>query len=299
MNGTSPPQPKRPVSLLPMDCETNEPLLLDRLYGELDEVASAAVDRHVSGCARCAAIWGELSSTRRAVALPLLEAPPGLEERIVSAAHRAAAANTPSARILSIAGRWAMRPQTAMAAVFLLMVGTSAFLVRTRASGPRASDVSVTVNGTPAISSPAEPQQEKALDLRLSEGAHGATPSAPPPPAASFAPPSATMAMAPAPGPTALAPDEGIGGHAGRAMKSTGSGDAPGNDQALLAAAEALRQRQGCEAALSKFNAIAERSPGTWVGNEAALRAARCLAQLGRTKEAREGMVNLASTDTH
>ena len=39
-----------------MDCEKCEPLLLDELYGELDELTSAAVRRHVGGCARCGEI---------------------------------------------------------------------------------------------------------------------------------------------------------------------------------------------------------------------------------------------------
>ena len=67
-----------------MDCEKFEPLLLDELYDELDELTSAAVKRHVSGCARCGSILNGLRSTRRAVTLPLVPVPDGLEDRMRS-----------------------------------------------------------------------------------------------------------------------------------------------------------------------------------------------------------------------
>ena len=72
-----------------MDCEKFEPLLLDELYEELDEVTSAAVKRHVSGCSRCGSILNGMRSTRRASVLPLLEMPPGLEDRILSSVKEA------------------------------------------------------------------------------------------------------------------------------------------------------------------------------------------------------------------
>ena len=50
--------------------------------------------------------------------------PPGLEERILSATEEASKVVPISrgrlSRLVSAAGTWAMRPQTAMAAVFLL-----------------------------------------------------------------------------------------------------------------------------------------------------------------------------------
>src|SRR5689334_16837021 len=106
-----------------MDCEKFEATLMDELYGELDELTSAAAKRHVSGCARCAALIGGLRATRRVAAIPRVEPPPGLEERILAAAGAATPKVVPLrgrlARAVSMAGSWAMRPQTAMAAVFL------------------------------------------------------------------------------------------------------------------------------------------------------------------------------------
>src|SRR6478672_1582475 len=138
-----------------MDCEKYEPLLLDELYGELDEVTSAAVKRHVSGCARCASILTGMKSTRRLAALPTLELPDGLEDRILASVKEAQKvvpihSASRASRALSWAGSWALRPQTAMAAVFLLMIGTSAFVIRSRHSSERADAVSITEQGTPA-----------------------------------------------------------------------------------------------------------------------------------------------------
>ena len=113
------------------ECEKFDPLLLDELYEELDELTSAALKRHVGGCARCKAALDGLRATRRLAALPMVDVPAGLEDRIFAAAKEAQKVvpiQRRFSRALSIAGTWAMRPQTAMAAVFLLMIGSSAFL---------------------------------------------------------------------------------------------------------------------------------------------------------------------------
>jgi len=138
-----------------MDCEKLESVLMDELYGELDEITSAAVKRHVAGCARCAALLNGLRATRRVAELPMVEAPAGLEERILvaAAAHapRGSALQWRFARVLSLAGTWAMRPQTAMAAVSLVMIGTSVLLLRGRSSrAPASAEMIVTEEGTPA-----------------------------------------------------------------------------------------------------------------------------------------------------
>src|SRR5579863_9813078 len=55
------------------------------------------------------------------------------------------------ARVVSAAGTWAMRPQTAMAALFLVMIATSLLLLRERSSRtPTGSEMTVTEQGTPA-----------------------------------------------------------------------------------------------------------------------------------------------------
>ncbi len=137
-----------------MDCEKFESAMMDELYGELDEVTSAAVKRHVAGCSRCAALIEGLRATRRVAAVPLVDLPPGLEDKILAATREASNVvplRRRVARAISLAGSWAMRPQTAMAAVFLVMIGTSVLLLRGKSSrAPASSDVIVTEQGSPA-----------------------------------------------------------------------------------------------------------------------------------------------------
>src|SRR5450432_2457195 len=142
-----------------MDCEKFESALMGELYGELDELTSAATRRHIEGCARCAALMSGLRATRRVAALPRLDPPPDLERRILAAAAAATPKVVPfrgrMARAVSLAGNWAMRPQTAMAAVFLVMIGTSVLLLRGKSSrAPASAEMTVTEEGTPAPAAP-------------------------------------------------------------------------------------------------------------------------------------------------
>jgi len=167
-----------------MDCEKFQPLLLDELYEELDEVTSAAVKRHVAGCSRCAAELATMKGTRRLATLPLAPVPEGLEDRILLAvkeAQKVVPIQSRLSRAVSIAGSWAMRPQTAMAAVFLLMIGTSAFVIRSRHGGsmtPQA--VSVTEQGQPAATAVAAADRDS-LDSKAAAAAHGPNAPAPAP----------------------------------------------------------------------------------------------------------------------
>lgn len=208
-----------------MDCEKFEDALMDELYGELDELTSAALRRHASGCARCSERLASLRATRKVISASFLpvEAPLGLEARIVAAAAEARKVvpiRSRAARFVSIAGRWAMRPQTAMAAVFLLILGSSVLQLRSRAGS--ASSVVVTERGAPAENAPADSVASEG-EFRGAANAHGteqaAAPAAsayaaapgdmlgkastePAPVVASVAPP--TVAPA-APAPTAVA----------------------------------------------------------------------------------------------
>ncbi len=364
-----------------MDCEKFEPLLLDELYEELDELTSAAVKRHVAGCARCASILSGMTATRRAVSLPLVPAPVGLEDRILAAAKEAEKVvpmKSRMSRVLSIAGSWAMRPQTAMAAVFLLMIGTSAFLIRSKNYASKDAAVSVTVAGAPAPIE-AAPQSES-LDDKAAATAHGPTPptyARPAAPAASlamgeaegnglvdrmtggaarekgkeeesaalasafgeakkdsnaYAPPlpTATIANAAPPAGAPGAADEGFAQHAKPSpAKRPGPADSLGQDpsslgaaafrarnfaeatrqydiaaqsgdvNAALWAAESTREGQGCAVALGRFDQLAQKSAGTWVGDEASLRAARCQIAMGQLDAARARLDKLAQASTH
>src|SRR5579872_6068186 len=116
-----------------MDCDKLESAIMDELYGEADEASSAAVKRHIAGCERCATLLAGLRATRSVAVLPMVRPSSGLEHRILLAAGLTQPSVMPIqrhlARAVSAAGSWAMRPQTAMAAVFLVMLGASVLLL--------------------------------------------------------------------------------------------------------------------------------------------------------------------------
>jgi len=180
-----------------MDCDKFEDIMLD-------ELTSAAAKRHMAGCARCSALLGGLRATRRVATLPVVAPSEGFEERLLAAVAEAQARSKPRlgmGRVISLGGRWAMRPQTAMAAVFLLIIGTSSVLVVRRApksAAGTAQSYTVTENGAPAApaASVAPAGETLPLDPQAAAAAHG--PAAPLARAAS-APP-APLAMKPSPG---------------------------------------------------------------------------------------------------
>jgi hypothetical protein len=362
-----------------MDCEKFEPLLLDELYEELDELTSAALKRHVAGCARCSAILAGMTATRQATSLSLVAAPADLEDRILAAAKEAQKVVPIRGRlsgVVSVAGRWAMRPQTAMAAVFLLMVGTSAFLIRSKSDASKPASVSVMVEGQPApVATPAGPSES--LDDKAAAAAHGPTPpsvtrTVPAAPAAASAvaladsaegagpldrltggaaratskdeasalgdalgsngagkgfagggpapaPTTGPMANAvapagaaeyapPAPPPAQAAAKQDAFGLGMAAFRGRSYAEATrqfdvaaqtGDDNAALWAAESTREGQGCAVALGRFDRLAQRASGTWVGDEAALRAARCEMRMGSLDAARARLDRLAAGGAH
>jgi hypothetical protein len=152
-----------------MDCDRFESAMMDELYGELDEVTSAAVKRHLAACGRCATLFGGLRATRRVAVMPIVEPPPDLERRILenmNGALRMVPFRRRVAQAVSVAGSWAMRPQTAMAAVFLVMLGASVLLLRGRSSrAPASAEMTVTQEGTPAPAAPSAGPASAATDI--------------------------------------------------------------------------------------------------------------------------------------
>lgn len=155
-----------------MDCEKFDQYVMDALYGELDELTLEALKRHVEGCARCGPVWSGLKNTRSAVTLPLEEPDAGLEERIL-AAERSVQHTAPIHRKIMRAAAWAgsvvMRPQFAMAAVFMLVVGSSLMLLRGR-PGTMTPPLQVSEQGRPEAPQAATAQAE----TRAPTGAAGA-----------------------------------------------------------------------------------------------------------------------------
>jgi hypothetical protein len=117
-----------------MDCEKFDQHVIDALYGELDELTQAGLDRHVEGCSRCGPVFSGLRATRAVAVLPLEEPPADIEARILAAADLQIRApwHRKVARAFAWAGAQAARPQIAMAAAFFLIVGSSVFLFRAK-----------------------------------------------------------------------------------------------------------------------------------------------------------------------
>jgi hypothetical protein len=230
-----------------MDCEKFESTMIDELYEELDELTSAAAKRHVAGCARCAALLSGLKATRRlvrTVPFPLVEPSADFEDRILAAARDAQKVVPMKRRVshaISWAGSWAMRPQTAMAALFLLMIGSSALLLRGKASkAPASATVTVSEQGAP-VASAVTGTVARPADLESAQNAHGppeakraAAPPAPPTEGLALLPPSLAPAATAGPGGSGFiandtTPSKG-GGGADLRSRATASSDKESDD---------------------------------------------------------------------
>jgi TolA-binding protein len=168
-----------------MDCEKFDQILIDALYDELDDLTLAGAKRHADGCQRCRTAWSGLRATRKVGMLPMIEPPASLESRILARAreaHRNVSWSRRVGRAVSWAGAFAMRPQTAMAAVLVLVLTASLFLIRAKPDRSGApSRVRITERGVPQ-QAPDEMRQwdRPAADNRGNMPAPPAAPAAPP-----------------------------------------------------------------------------------------------------------------------
>ena len=247
-----------------MDCEKFEQHLMDALYDELDELTHAAFKRHMEGCSRCSSTFAGLRATRDVGVLPLEEPSAGLEDRILAAA-RAAQLRTPwhrkALRVLAWAGSHAMRPQLAMAALFVLVIGSSLLLLRPK-SMSMSSPVRVTERGVPAPDPAAEAQPDPAMPMP------------------------SQLAMAEPPSAAAPAAE---GAREEREQKKGEAAEGKGSDaKAALAEARAVRQKSGCGAAVKAYDDVGSRFPATVVAAEAMWEAADCYKTMGDSAKARE-----------
>ena len=257
-----------------MDCEKFDQHVIDELYEELDELTHAALKRHVEGCSRCAAILSGLRATRDVGILPIEEPSDGLEARILDAAfvaQKKAPWPRKVLRGLAWAGSHAMRPQLAMAALFFLVIGSSLLLLRAKPGA--IAPVRVTERGAPAVE--AEPS----------------------PPAATAAPIAA--AASPVIGGAALPADaQSVEGSAGPTReKSAEVARLADKDAAKLALTDArtVRDSAGCASAVSKYDEIGARFPGTGAAADAMWEAASCYRSMGDAAKAREIYLALES----
>jgi hypothetical protein len=245
-----------------MDCEKFDQHVMDALYDELDELTYAAMKRHMEGCARCASAFAGLRATRDVGVLPLEEPSEELEARILEAvavAQKKTPFRRKALRALAWAGSHAMRPQLAMAALFVLVIGSSLLLLRAKPGTVGVAPVRVTERGVPAPDQP-EPAQVLAA-------------AAPPPPTAA---PAAESRRASADEPLKKDKD-----------------DAEGGATAALKEAQSLQKKSGCAAALGKLDEVGTQYPGTPAAHTAMWDAARCYKSEGDEEKAKELFLSL------
>jgi hypothetical protein len=260
-----------------MDCETFERIVLDRVYLELDELTMGAAQRHVAHCSRCRSIEVGLRATREVCRLPPAAPAEGFAEGVV-AFERQIRAVLPlrqrANRAVSVLAAYAMRPQPTMAALLLLMIGASLFLVRARPTD-RAL-VQITERGVPEM----DPDQNEVRATGIANSlTNGSTDSSQTPhPLADEHSPSPSMLVSPC-SPTAAAPCE-------RNASTTPPSQAQTAD-AELEAARSVRKESGCAAAIGPFDAVRLRYPGLDAGLAATWDAADCYLKLRRSQEAR------------
>lgn len=291
-----------------MNSDKFDRVVLDLLYGELDELTTAAARRHLEQSARAREIYAHLKATRQLGVLPAHTPAPDFEATLM-ARERRALAELPLVhrlgRIVSMLAGYAMRPQLVMGALLLLMLGSSLMFLRAR-PGQHAAML-VTERGAPEadvdLVVPLTPAPPVAADPTIFQPP---SPSSAPAPSSAFQPPSSpARSAAPAPAQTSGVVDAGAEGldpfdqavslyraghyveaqrHFERISRSGGQRAA----EAALYAAQTTRNVSGCAPAVSRFERVRVRFPGSGSAYEASWRAAKCLQQLGDVEAARQ-----------
>jgi hypothetical protein len=260
-----------------MDCETFERIVLDRVFLELDDLTMGAAQRHVAHCSRCRSIEVVLRATREVCRLPAVVPTEGFTEGVVAferQIHAVLPFRQRANRAVSVLAAYAMRPQPTMAALLLLMIGASLFLVRARPTD-RAL-VQITERGVPEMDSDQIDNRATGIPNPLANGSHDSSPT--PNPLADEHSPSPSMLVPPC-GPSATVPCE--------RNASTTAQSQTQSAEVELEAARSIRNESGCATAIEPFEAVRRRFPGSGAGLAATWDAADCYLQLRRNQEAR------------
>jgi hypothetical protein len=294
-----------------LDCERFDRDSLELLYDELDDVSASALRRHVAQCPRCQPTWQRLLLVRTAARIPLEAPEPDLLSDVLSrqkSARRTAPLAERLGHFVSIMAEYAMRPQLAMAALLVLMVGSSLVFVR---SGPgRGDQVRVREVGSPSADGPNvhgeatpppaprdEPhsglteltESSRANQVVAKEEGESAkrAPSAAPSTDSPVLPPTYEEAM--------RAYQDGRYAEAERLFGEVSKTGGEKAGAAALHEAHAARNGSGCQRAASYYDEVALRFGGSSVANEAAWHAALCYRALGQTERARVHLERLRS----
>jgi TolA-binding protein len=304
-----------------MDCEKFDRVVLDLLYGELDELTEAAAKRHVEHCSRCKAVSSGLRATREVGALALVDPPDSLELGILEAERRANEKLPLGKRLgrgVSILAVYAMRPQLAMAALLALMIGSSLLFLRARpgAQGsvlvtehgvPEAEAERVVIQPLPArgdlpLASAAAPRPTSAKPEAVAARDREGEKAAEAPPAAAAKAEEPEKGASPGEAAPGIEPTEdsmagataafqsGRYVEAQRRFEEIAARGGPEAPVAALQAVEALRRQSGCPAAAPRYQEVHGRYAGTPSASEAAWQAGDCYRALGDLSRARQSL---------
>jgi TolA-binding protein len=298
-----------------MNSDKFDRIVLDLLYGELDELTTAAAKRHMDQSARAREIFAHFKATRQLSVLPAHTPPANFEVALMERERRALAElpiHHRIGRLISMLAGYAMRPQLIMGALLLLMIGSSLMFLRARPG--QHSAVQVTERGAPeadvdlvlpvvAPSTEAPPEVTSGVFRAMPaiEAESLARPVEPATVGASLTSGSPGRGAVVEASPEGLDPfDQALDLYrAGQFVDAQQRFDrvaragGPRAAEAALYAARALRNTAGCAPAVNRFERVRTKFPGTMPAHEATFRGAKCQQQLGDTDAARQGYESL------
>ena len=259
-----------------MDHDKFEHDLMGYLFDELDEVTTAAVKRKLESDAACRELEAGLRATLQVSELTLDEPSDDLTERILTAATLASGGepwHRRVARVLAWAGSHTMRPQFAMAAVLVLVLGSSLLLMRAdpvataiaptigpdtvdqnhEAASGRAGTAAKRDRGKPDMTASENDRDRTEQDYKAGLSHYRA----------------------------------GRHEEAQQALGAVAASDHHRAPSAALYRARSVRAHAGCRDALTRYEGLRSRHPNTSAAEDAAWEQADCHRALGQTARAR------------
>lgn len=268
--------------------------LMEYLFDELDEADRAAFTRRLETDAEARELEARLRATLALAQVPLEEPSADLEARILAATSRAESDESwqpKLLRALAWAGSHAMRPQLAMAALMVLVLGSSLLLLRAK---PGAMRVTAEAGHPSQAERPAAAVGENAAD-RQRDPRSSPLPGAASP---SLSSNSNDAFTAPIDGNASL--ERGIAllkdGRAKEARREFSAARAAGGKNAAEASlfeARAARADAGCKEAVVLYDGLRERYGSSGFGADATFEAAQCYRELDEAPKARQLLAEL------
>jgi len=298
-----------------MDQEKFDQHLMDYLFDELDEVTRAAMKRKLESDAECREIEAGLRATLEVGELPLEEPSEDLEERILSAASLAQDHepwHRKLVRSLSWAGSHAMRPQFAMAALLMLVLGSSILLLRAR-PGSVAVTPGKDQAGVPVAADEAAPTEPEAAATAIAQQTPADSPAEAAPKAVAQTDEQGNDEDPDDPAAVALADgevdatygralDNFKAGNFGEAQKDFAAVNRAGGKQAAMAGlyeARAARAQASCEQAIPIYARVRQNHGGSGAASHATWEQADCYRLLGQNRKATKLLLALKDDKTY